>query len=202
VLDLEHYLTTINAKLEADSSMAAFWRRAESSAQYTFRASRHVETPASTVSAPQIAGTWIIPLATPSSKGEKAFRFVVQQRGAVAGAILRIDGDTGSYSGAFKDGRWVLSHFDGGRPGVIQVTPKPDGTLEIRQQVDRPAKASGEYGADNTPDGRYAASLTAYRADVAAAKGLPQPEDFLTHTTAVNPDETFKFSSLMPRAVW
>lgn len=196
VLDLEHYLTTINAKLEGgqlNGSVLAQGR--ESSAQYTFRASRHVETPASTVSAPQIAGTWIIPLATPSSKGEKAFRFVVQQRGAeVAGAILRIDGDTGSYSGAFKDGRWVLSHFDGGRPGVIQVTPKPDGTLEIRQQVDRPAKASGEYGADNTPDGRYAASLTAYRADVAAAKGLPQPEDFLTHTTAVNPDETFKFS--------
>lgn len=196
VLDLEHYLTTINAKLEGgqlNGSVLAQGR--ESSAQYTFRATRHVDAPASAAAAPQIAGTWIIPLATPSSKGEKAFRFVVQQRGAeVAGAILRIDGDTGSYSGAFKDGRWVLSHFDGGRPGVIQVTPKSDGTLEIRQQVDRPAKASGEYGNDSTPDGRYANSLTAYRADVAAAKGLPQPEDFLTHTTASNPDDTFKFS--------
>lgn len=196
VLDLEHYLTTINAKLEGgqlNGSVLAQGR--ESSAQYTFRATRHVDAPASSTAAPQIAGTWIIPLATPSSKGEKAFRFVVQQRGAeVAGAILRIDGDTGSYSGAFKDGRWVLSHFDGGRPGVIQVTPKSDGTLEIRQQVDRPAKASGEYGNDATPDGRYANSLIAYRADVAAAKGLPQPEDFLTHTTASNPDETFKFS--------
>lgn len=196
VLDLEHYLTTINAKLEGgqlNGSVLAQGR--ESSAQYTFRATRHVDAPVGSTAAPQIAGTWIIPLATPSSKGEKAFRFVVQQRGAeVAGAILRIDGDTGSYSGAFKDGRWVLSHFDGGRPGVIQVTPKSDGTLEIRQQVDRPAKASGEYGNDSTPDGRYANSLTAYRADVAAAKGLPQPEDFLTHTTAANPDETFKFS--------
>jgi len=194
-LDLEHYLTTINARLEGgqlNGNVLAQGR--ESSAQYTFRAVRHVET-ASAASAPSIEGTWIIPLATPSSKGEKAFRFVVQQRGAeVAGAILRIDGDTGSYSGAFKDGRWVLSHFDGGRPGVIQVTPKPDGTLEIRQQVDRPAKASGDYGNDATPDGRYANSLTAYRADVAAAKGLPQPEDFLTHTTAAHPDEAFKFS--------
>lgn len=194
-LDLEHHLTTINARLEGgqlNGNVLAQGR--ESSAQYTFRATRHVET-AVAASAPSIAGTWIIPLATPSSKGEKAFRFVVQQRGAeVAGAILRIDGDTGSYSGAFKDGRWVLSHFDGGRPGVIQVTPKSDGTLEIRQQVDRPAKASGDYGNDATPDGRYAASLIAYRADVAAAKGLPQPEDFLTHTTAANPDETFKFS--------
>lgn len=196
VLDLEHYLTTINAKLEGgqlNGSVLAQGR--ESSAQYTFRAVRHVDAPVGSTAAPQIAGTWIIPLSTPSSKGEKAFRFVVQQRGAeVAGAILRIDGDTGSYSGAFKDGRWVLSHFDGGRPGVIQVTPKSDGTLEIRQQVDRPAKAGGEYGNDATPDGRYANSLTAYRADAAAAKGLPQPEDFLTHTTASNPDETFKFS--------
>jgi len=194
-LDLEHYLTIINARLEGgqlNGNVLAQGR--ESSAQYTFRATRHVET-AVAASAPSIEGTWIIPLATPSSKGEKAFRFVVQQRGAeVAGAILRIDGDTGSYSGAFKDGRWVLSHFDGGRPGVIQVTPKGDGTLEIRQQVDRPAKASGDYGNDATPDGRYANSLIAYRADVAAAKGLPQPEDFLTHTTAANPDEAFKFS--------
>ncbi|MGZ3367744.1 MAG: TlpA family protein disulfide reductase [Caulobacteraceae bacterium] len=198
-LSVEHYLTTINATL-ADGKLSgtAAAQNRESSAGYSFRATRHSDViPASNVSAPSIAGTWVIPLSAPSSKGEKAFRFIVDQKGAeVAGSILRIDGDTGAYSGAFKDGKWVLSHFDGGRPGVIEVTPKADGTLEIRQRVDRPgaeAQASSEYSAGQS-DGRYAPTLVAYRQDAAKAKGLPEPEDFLTHTTARDPNETFKFN--------
>ncbi|HWM61487.1 MAG TPA: TlpA disulfide reductase family protein, partial [Rhizomicrobium sp.] len=42
--------------------------------------------------------------------------------------------------------------------------------------------------------GRYASVLTAYRQDVAEAKGLPAPEDFLTHTTARDPGEIFTFN--------
>jgi thiol-disulfide isomerase/thioredoxin len=139
--------------------------------------------------APSIEGSWVIPLSAPSSKGEKAFRFVVQQKGAeVAAAILRIDGDTGSYSGAYQDGKWVLSHFDGGRPGVIVVTPKPDGTLEIAQHVDHPATANG------AADGGRAPLLVAYRSTAAAASGLPKPDDFLTHTTVRDPDAKFTFA--------
>ena len=199
VLSVEHYLTTIDATL-ADGKLAgsAVALNRESSAQYSFRATRHSDVvPASNVGAPSIAGAWVIPLSAPSSKGEKAFRFIAEQRGAeVAGSILRIDGDTGAYSGAFKDGQWVLSHFDGGRPGVIEVTPKADGTLEVRQRIDRPgavAQASNEYGAGQA-DGRYAPTLTAYRQEVAEAKGLPKPDDFLTHTTARDPNETFTFN--------
>ena len=44
------------------------------------------------------------------------------------------------------------------------------------------------------PDGRYAAGLTAYRQDIALAKGLPQPDDYLTHTVARDPNETFAFN--------
>ncbi len=197
-LNVEHYLTTISATVDnGQLTGSAVALNRESSAQYSFHATRHSDVvPASNVNAPSIAGTWVIPLSAPSSKGEKAFRFVAEQRGAeVAGAILRIDGDTGSYSGAFKDGKWVLSHFDGGRPGVIEVTPKGDGTLEIRQRLDRPGaeKASNEYGAGQS-DGRYAPTLTAYREAVAEAKGLPKPDDFLTHTTARDPNELFKFN--------
>ena len=200
VLNIEHYLTTISATLKDGTltgDVAA--QNRENAAQYSFHAVRHVDA-APIANAPSIAGTWVIPLETPSSKGEKAFRFVAQQRGAeVAGAILRVDGDTGSYSGAFKDGKWVLSHFDGGRPGVIVVTPKADGTLEIRQQADRPGAAAqgaggGDYAADAQSDGRYAPALTAYREEIAKAKGLAEPDDFLTHTTARDPNETFKFN--------
>jgi thiol-disulfide isomerase/thioredoxin len=209
VLNVEHYLTNINATLkdgQLDGQVVA--QNRESSAQYGFHAVRHVDTAAATTGAPPIAGTWIIPLDAPSSKGEKAFRLVVQQQGAeVAASILRIDGDTGSYSGAYKDGKWVLSHFDGGRPGVITVTPQQDGSLQVVQRVARPAGASAQeasysteaktanaYGNDATPDGRYASVLTAYRPDVAQAKGLPAPEDFLTHTVARDPNETFAFN--------
>ncbi|HMH66260.1 MAG TPA: TlpA disulfide reductase family protein, partial [Rhizomicrobium sp.] len=211
VLNIEHYLTTINATLKdgaLDGAVVA--QNRESSANYGFHAVRHVDT-ASTTTGPSIAGTWVIPLDAPSSKGERAFRLIVQQQGPeVAASILRIDGDTGSYSGSFKDGKWVLSHFDGGRPGVITVTPGPDGTLKVVQLLSRPAGAAAQpaaytataqtvaagnaYAADATPDGRYASTLTAYRQEVAQAKGLPAPEDFLTHTTVRDPNETFAFN--------
>lgn len=203
-LNIEHYLTTINAALkdgQLDGSVVALNR--ESSANYGFHAVRHVETAAADVSAPSIAGTWIIPLDAPSSKGEKAFRLIAQQQGAeVSASILRIDGDTGSYTGTFKDGKWVLSHFDGGRPGVITVTPAADGTLSVDQN-NKPraqqaaygqAANANPYGTDATPDGRYAKVLTAYRQDVAVAKGLPQPEDFLDHTKVRDPNEKFTFN--------
>lgn len=187
-LNIEHYLSTISATLEHGELTGTLATKGRGpSGQYSFEATRHVEAAAGQSHAPSVAGSWVIPLETPSSKGEKAFRFVVQQRGAeVAAAILRIDGDTGSYSGAYQDGRWVLSHFDGGRPGVIVVTPKPDGTLEIQQHVEAHGAAK--------PDGGRAAVLTAYRADAAVAMRLPTPDDFLTHTTARDPNATFKFA--------
>lgn len=203
VLNVDHYLTTITAKLDRGQlNGTVVAQNRENSSDYSFHAVRHVDTPAAAASpAPQVAGIWEIPLSTPSSKGEQAFRFVVQQQGTeIAASILRIDGDTGSYSGGFKDGKWVLSHFDGGRPGVIVVTPKADGTLEVQQQiagatVAAVAKpASTEYAADTAPDGRYAKTLVAYRPETARAKGFAQPDSFLTHTTVTNPNETFKFA--------
>jgi thiol-disulfide isomerase/thioredoxin len=204
-LNVQHYLTTINAKLDGGQlAGTAVAQNRESSADYSFRAVRHVDAPAGAAHAPQIAGSWVIPLAVPSSKGEKAFRFVVEQRGdEVAAAILRIDGDTGSYSGTFKDGQWVLSHFDGGRPGVIVVKPNADGTLDVRQQSDRAPAAvtkasakSDDYSPAATApaDGRYAPTLTAYRVKVAEAEKLPAPEDFVKHTTARDPNERFTFN--------
>ena len=92
---------------------------------------------------PSIAGSWVIPLDTPSSKGEKAFRFIVQQNGPeVAASILRVDGDTGAYSGTYKEGKWVLSHFDGSRPGVIVVSVAPDGTLKVTSPEPRTSRTN------------------------------------------------------------
>jgi hypothetical protein len=104
VLKAEHYLTTINATLKDGELVGETTLQGSAYIlKYGFRAKPHKDTPAATqVKAPAIDGTWVIPLDAPSSKGEKAFRFVVKQQGAEAAAsILRIDGDTGAYSGAY-----------------------------------------------------------------------------------------------------
>jgi thiol-disulfide isomerase/thioredoxin len=199
VLNIDHYLTTITAKIENGRLVGnVVAQNRGSRTEYGFTAVPHdakAYAAARAVKAPSIAGDWEIPLSDPSSKGENAFRFIVDQRGAeVAASILRIDGDTGAYNGLYKDGRWVLSHFDGSRPGVIEVTPQPDGTLEIVQLTQRAQRAATGGSYDNAPDGRNASRLLAYRPDVARAKGLPKPSNHLAHTTSRDPNEKFVFS--------
>ena len=214
VLNIEHYLTTINATFKDGQLAGNVVTQSRSvNAEYGFEATRHVEVATGSVSAPSIAGSWVIPLDSPSAKGEKAFRFIVQQNGAeVAASILRVDGDTGAYSGTYKDGKWVLSHFDGSRPGVIEVSLARDGTLEVLQNSGRAKKTADEdsnsaasYQAasvststksysESPADSRYATKLIAYRAEVAKAKGLAEPENYETHTTARDANEKFTFN--------
>jgi thiol-disulfide isomerase/thioredoxin len=210
VLKVEHYLTTITATLKDGQLVGDMVSRSrDATAEYAFQATRHVDGANTTADVPSIAGSWIIPLDSPSSKGEKAFRLIVQQRGAeVAASILRVDGDTGAYSGTFKDGKWVLSHFDGSRPGVIEVSQAKDGTLEILQTSARPQPAAVQDNASTSANQTVGSTnatkanaqdvtvtkLVAYRADVAQAKGLPQPEDYDAYTRVRDPDEKFAFS--------
>jgi len=199
VLNIDHYLTTITAKF-VDGKLVGdvVAQNRGNRSEYGFTAEPHdaaAYAKAKAVKAPDIKGDWEIPLANPSSKGEQAFRFIVDQRGAeVAANILRIDGDTGAYNGVFKDGKWILSHFDGSRPGVIEVTPQADGSLEVLQIGQRPARAAAATTYETAPDGRYANKLVAYRPDVARAKGLAQPSNHLAHTTSRDPNEKFAFN--------
>ncbi len=202
-LQVDHYLSGIHASLKDGALVGDLsTQNRASTAGYTFRAVRHVD--AKNVSgAPQIAGSYIIPLETPSAKGEKAFHFIVEQRGSeIAATILRVDGDTGAYTGNFQDGKWRLSHFDGSRPGVIEVRPKADGTLSVEQNPGVKQKAASQnvqaasakaYGEEAPVDSRYTPSPIAYKEDVALAKGLPQPENYSTHTTVRDKDEVFAF---------
>jgi thiol-disulfide isomerase/thioredoxin len=216
VLNVEHYLTTITATLKDGQLAGNVVSQSRGPAtEYAFQATRHVNAKSAAADVPSIAGSWIIPLDSPSAKGEKAFRFIVQQNGAdVAASILRVDGDTGAYSGTYKDGKWVLSHFDGSRPGVIEVSLTKDGTLHILQASARPraaaqeratsaayqtasataTTATGKAYVQDTTDSRYASTLVAYRSDVAEAKGLPQPENYERHTTVRDPNEKFTFN--------
>jgi thiol-disulfide isomerase/thioredoxin len=139
---------------------------------YAFTAKRYSAPPAYKGDVPSIAGMWLIP--TDSPKGEKAWRFIVRQTGAdVSAAVLRIDGDTGALTGTYKDGKFVLSHFDSARPMLMEVVPQKDGSLELLE------------------NGKT--QRTAVRWEVAHAKGLPEPTDPLKHTSVKDASEPFQF---------
>jgi thiol-disulfide isomerase/thioredoxin len=207
VLKAEHYLTTITAQLQNGELIGATTLVGPGySIEYGFHAVRHVQAAAAAFApAPNIAGSWEIPLDSPSSKGEKAFRLIVQQHGTEVGAsILRVDGDTGAYTGSFKDGKWVLSHFDGHRPGVIEISLRQDGSLDVLAHNEAYAKAfkassgSGQTKGDDSygesPLGPAQIRYVAYRTAVARARGLAAPDDYLAHTTARDPHEKFTFN--------
>ncbi len=108
-----------------------------------------------------------------SSKGETAWQLIVRQTGPdVSASILRIDGDTGTLSGTYKDGKFLLSHFSGVRPSVLEVTPNSDGTLKL------------------VLNGRD--TLTAVRPAEARVRGM-QPDDPSRHTGVKDPSQPFRF---------
>lgn len=198
-LNFEHYLTSIQAELkdgELDGQIVSLRKTTSSpgpqgNQQYAgtenrsvvrnaptpFHAKRYVKLSAAAAqSAPQIGGVWEVAQETP--KGEKAWRLIVEQNGAeILATILRIDGDTGGLTGEWQDGKFVASHYDGARPGLVVLTPQLDGSLNVKlNAVPRVVE------------------LTAYRPEVARAKGLPEPSNFLTHTTVRDPNEVFTYS--------
>lgn len=178
VLKFEHYLTTITAT-EADGKLEGtvqgrFGDREKYLSNNPFHAVRWTPTTDAVTNVPEIGGLWEVPYE--SAKGEKAWRFIVRQSGPdVSAAILRVDGDTGALTGRYRDGKFVLSHFDGSRPELLVVVPNADGSLSLENRGFRSLK------------------LTAYRPEVARAKGLPEPANFTAHTTLRDPNEVFSF---------
>jgi thiol-disulfide isomerase/thioredoxin len=173
VLSFDEYGTTLEATLK-DGRLEGQYSRGTRGAPYPFQAKRFAPVPAGDTAIPSIAGLWNIQVGK-SSKGEAAWQLIVRQAGAEASAaILRVDGDTGTLTGAYRDGRFVLSHFSGARPLRLELTPNGDGSLALVQNKDKP--------------------LTAIRADQALAKGLPQPSDPSRFTSVKDPTEPFRFS--------
>ena len=145
---------------------------------YAFRAKRHVPSlvRSSDQHAPDISGLWEIQVKSP--KGESAWYFVVNQAGAkIDAAILRVDGDTGTLSGNFKDGKFILSHFTGERPFYVEVTPRSDGSLELQ--------IASFHDTQN---------LVALRPAEARARNLAPPDDPTEHTKVKDPTQPLRFS--------
>jgi thiol-disulfide isomerase/thioredoxin len=172
LIAFDQYATKIDAVLKDGRLEGKYDRGAR--APYEFRAQRaSAQTAAAGVKAPDIAGEWKIP--HESNKGEQAWRFIVRQTGNdVSAAILRVDGDTGAITGSYRDGTFVLGHFDGARPLLLEVTPAADGSLQLLQNKQT--------------------TLVAYRGDDPRAQAAPEPTDPAAHTRAKDPNAVFTFS--------
>ena len=167
----------LGSKLEAtlkDGQLDGQYSRGTRGAPYPFHAKRFTPLQTGQANVPSIAGLWNVQVGK-SSKGEAAWQLIVRQSVAeVSAVILRIDGDTGTLTGTFKDGKFALSHFSGARPLRLELTPGAGGTLAVVQNTDQP--------------------LTALRAEQADAKGLPKPSDPTRFTSVKDPTEPFRFS--------
>jgi thiol-disulfide isomerase/thioredoxin len=173
-LSFDEYETKLDATLK-DGRLEGQYSRGTRGAPYPFQAKRFAPVPATETGVPSIAGLWNIQVK--SSKGESAWHLMVRQSGAeVSAAILRVDGDTGTLTGTYRGGTFVLGHFSAARPLRLELTPAADGTLAVVQ------------------NGNRAEVLTAFRADQARAKGLPQPSDPSRFTSVKDPTEPFRFS--------
>ena len=169
-LKWEYFAATLEAKVDKDA-IDGTYSRARSAPVHFHAVKKYQKTVGS--NPPWIGGLWVLE-GVKSSKGESAWHFIVkQQAGEVAAAILRVDGDTGTMTGFFDGKKFVLSHFSGQRPALLEVTPNADGTLKVVQN-----------GKEES---------TAYRVEVARAKGLPEPTDPTQHTGVKNASEPFHF---------
>jgi peroxiredoxin len=170
-LSFDHYATRLGANLRDGILKGRYDRGARG--YYPFRAKRFVPSAPPAGEVPPIAGLWEVEVRSP--KGESAWRLIVRQTGPeVSAAVLRVDGDTGLLTGTWRDGRFVLSHFSGARPNLLEITPAKDGSLELLQ------------------NGKN--RLLAVRSRDARAQGLPQPADPSRHTSVRDPSEPFQFS--------
>ena len=178
-LDFDQYAEFLRAAIEGGELKGTIEGKFDPGPRRTlaFQAHRYTPQPNPPAgSVPSIDGLWEIEVS--SSKGEAAWRFIVRQSGAdVSAAILRVDGDTGTLTGRYRDGKFVLSHFSGERPYVMEAAPNPDGTLTITL---------------NDYNGKR--ELPAYRPADARAKGLPKPTDPSLHTRVDDPSKPFAFS--------
>jgi thiol-disulfide isomerase/thioredoxin len=173
-LNFDSYAAVLNLRLKDGALDGDYASRGKASPIHAVRA---VEHPVADLKAPNIDGIWVLE-GVNSSKGEKAWNLIVQQKGAdVSGAILRVDGDTGTLTGRYQDGKFVLSHFSGARPSLLVITPRGDGTLSL--------ELNGQHNGG---------AITAVRPEVVRAKGLAEPTDPNQHTGVKDPSKPFNFS--------
>src|SRR4029453_7772546 len=84
---------------------------------------------------PSLAGTWEmrrVAEEVTAPRDTRTWNVFLRQSGAgFSGSILRVDGDTGTLEGHWRDGQRVMSPSPGDRPNLFVATLNADGTLAV-----------------------------------------------------------------------
>jgi thiol-disulfide isomerase/thioredoxin len=177
-LEYDYLSTTFEISFEGDQLHGIYRDVRPNSWALEIRGHRFAPAPATTVGAPELAGSWEMrrvaqEVRTPSDT--RTWNLFLRQSGAeVSGSILRVDGDTGFLIGRWQRGRLVLSHFAGQGPLLFEAKLNPDGTLAIALN--------------------RGANYVAARKSEARAKGIPEPPDPSRYTSVKDPSVPFRFS--------
>ncbi len=170
-LRFDQYGARVLANLNGNK-LEGKYDRGTRGAAYPFRATRAAAAQPVAGKVPNISGEWRIP--TKNARGEVGWRFIVRQTGAnVSASILRIDGDTGTLSGRYGNGKFLISHFSGARPVKYDITVNADGSLTLVQ--------NGQQ------------TMAAYKLTDARVKDTT-PTAPTQFTRMKNPSEPFRFS--------
>jgi hypothetical protein len=79
---------------------------------------------------PDISGAWT--LTEPGAASSTPAQLVVQRKGAdTIVHLLHPDDTNGALTGLFDGLSFMLHHFDGARASLMEIEPRPDGTLDV-----------------------------------------------------------------------
>jgi thiol-disulfide isomerase/thioredoxin len=177
-LDYDFLNTTLSLKLEGDQLKGTYVSKRPNAKPQEVRARRFAPVPVSADDPPKLAGNWEMRRKAEEAtqpRDTRTWHLLLRQSGAeVSGAILRIDGDTGTLVGHWQNGKLVLSHFAGERPNLLEATVNPDGTLAVLLNGN--------------------ANYLAARSTEARALGIPDPPDPSRYTNVKDPTAPFAFS--------
>ena len=180
VLTLEYeFLNTVLEATLADGQLAGTYKNKRAGARpQEIRMRRFTPISLDGEKAPPLEGTWEMRRnadEVSAPRDTRTWQVFLRQSGAeVSGSILRVDGDTGTLVGHWRNGKLVLSHFAGERPNLFEATLNPDGTLAVT------LNGTSHY--------------MVVRSGEARAKGIPEPPDPSRYTSVTDPTAPFQFA--------
>lgn len=177
-LEYEFLNTTLTLTEKGDELVGTYQNNRPNARPQDVRMRRFATVSAAADNVPQVGGTWEmrrVQAEISAPRDTRTWEVFLRQSGAeVSGSILRVDGDTGTLVGRWKDGKLTLSHFAGERPTLFEATPNADGTLAV------------------TFNGN--AHYLVVRSSEARAKGIPEPPDPSRYTNVKDPTTPFQFA--------
>src|SRR5262245_7857907 len=177
-LEFDHLNTILELALADDQLKGTYKNNRPNARPQEVRMRRFAPVALGQQDPPSLAGQWEMRRVAEeitAPRDTRTWNVYLRQSGAeFSGTILRVDGDTGTLEGHWRDNKLVMSHFAGERPNLFEATLNADNTLAV------------------TLNGN--AHYLVVRTGEARAKGIPEPPDPSRYTNVKNPTEPFRFS--------